>query len=319
MSLYVTCGSLGGGGGVIWKMPLRRKPPNLLLVFCEIIFPLSAFFVEGYKTNCGVARKRLRSFHKHWDITAIPEALSTRVYGLVQRLHLPIPRPPPPLFSWSIPSTPYLLGLHFICSSSLLIFHIFSTQMIPFFFIYPALLKPPPALLTPHPLPPIFLYPHSVSCVPVLSWTPFPSLLLSFCLLFPPFSLISPVTSLLFSYALPCSLFTTHVSPWSLPLSLQFLALLLAQRHNACTHTDTHTLTRVCVHTRSTCSNIAREVERKADHALFAGVNTLPQASAEGNESFHLWDIECAFMESSVHGYCLWECVHVCCCVCHCL
>lgn len=49
----------------------------------------------------------------------------------------------------------------------------------------------------------------------------------------------------------------------------------------------------------------ATESKRKGDHALFAGVNTLPEASAVGNESFHLWDIECAFMDYSVHLYCL--------------
>lgn len=49
----------------------------------------------------------------------------------------------------------------------------------------------------------------------------------------------------------------------------------------------------------------ATESKRKGDHALFAGVNTLPEASAVGNESFHLWDIECAFMDYSVHAYCL--------------
>lgn len=156
---------------------------------------------------------RERAFHKHWDIAGKPEALSTRVYGLVQRLHLSIPRLS--LSSWSIPSSPYLLELHFICSSSLLIFHLSSTPLI-LFFICPALLNH--LLLCPSyplPLPPLFLYPHCVSCVSVLFWTLFSSLR---CLLFPPFSLISAVTSLLSSPALPCSHFSTHVFPRSFPL-----------------------------------------------------------------------------------------------------
>lgn len=55
------------------------------------------------------------------------------------------------------------------------------------------------------------------------------------------------------------------------------------------THTHTHTKdVCVCSHTRSMCSHIAGASRRKGDHALFAGVNTSPEASAEGNESFHL-------------------------------
>lgn len=76
---------------------------------------------------------------------------------------------------------------------------------------------PPPCPARPLSSPPIFLCPHCVSCVSVLSWTLFSSLR---CLLFPLFSLISPVTSLLSSPALPCSLLSTNVCPWSSSLSI---------------------------------------------------------------------------------------------------
>ncbi len=176
--------------------------------FCYLCSPL--FFMEGCRQTVEL---RERASHKHWDIAGKPEALSTRVYGLVQRLHLSIPRLS--LSSWSIPSSPYLLELHFICSSSLLIFHLSSTPLI-LFFICPALLNH--LLLCPSyllPSPPLFLYPHCFLCFcPLLNSLFFFSLLVISSAL----CLISAVTSLLSSPALPCSLFSTHVFPWSFPL-----------------------------------------------------------------------------------------------------
>lgn len=58
-------------------------------------------------------------------------------------------------------------------------------------------------------------------------------------------------------------------------------------------------------------TDIGKEWKAKQGaHALFAGVNTLPEALAGGNESFHLWDIECAFMYYSPLLYCLCDCVY---------
>ena len=114
-----------------------------------------------------------------------------------------------------------------------------------------------------------------------------------------------------------CPSFFSLLYPF-LPRSFPFIVLcaLLAQwqrraHTHACTHTHTHTI--VCVRLPLTHTlHVLAHSRRKGDHALFAGVNTLPEASAEGNESFHLWDIECAFMFYGVHAYCLWDSVYTC-------
>ena len=139
------------------------------------------------------SRVRERAFHKHWDIAGRPEALSTRVYGLVQRLDLSIPGLS--LSSWSIPSCPYLLELHFICSRSLLIYHLFSQRRWSCFFICPALpnsLPPCPYFSPPLPRLPS---PSTLAVFPVFVSFPEPSLF---------FSLLLVISSLLSD--LPCYL-----------------------------------------------------------------------------------------------------------------
>lgn len=121
---------------------------------------------------------------------------------------------------------------------------------------------------------PVFLFtlfaklPFVLPFVPLVSPQSFPCpcpRLSSSCLLFPSFVMISPLASLLLS-SLP-------VFPPD-PSSSVVSGVLLG--NDIYTHKPMH------LHVEAGVS------KGKTDHALFAGVNTLPEASASGNESFHL-------------------------------
>lgn len=121
---------------------------------------------------------------------------------------------PQAFFSPRDPSpSSYLFERHFICSGSLVIFHLFTAHMIPVF-IYPALLNHF-TLLAPFPSPPS----SSTQAGDFLCFLSCPDLPFAFLpsLLFPPFPVISPVTLLLFSSALHCFCLLYPCSPLILP------------------------------------------------------------------------------------------------------
>lgn len=178
-----------------------------------------------------------------------------------------------------------------------MIFHLFTAHMIPVF-IYPALLNHF-TLLAPFLSPPS----SSTQAGDFLCFLSCPDLSLLF---FPPcyflHSLWSPrLPRSCFPLPFIVFVFSTHVLPWSSPLYSSSCYVGAKTQTSTVSRAHTRILRYVCMHTHP----CATESKRKGDHALFAEVNTLPEASAVGNESFHLWDIECAFMDYSVHAYCL--------------
>lgn len=189
----------------------------------------------------------------------------------------------------------YQLGLYFAKPSSLSDLFTFS-QFKSSFIIYPALLN--------H----YVLQPQSFPCsCPVLNSFFSPLLVISYISSDLPCRLAPPFHSALFFFQ-----FSSLYPPCLLILSILSYFLALCWNND----TDCLSLTQkrrelekqlhVFMHT-----DIGKEWKAKQGaHALFAGVNTLPEALAGGNESFHLWDIECAFMYYSPLLYCLCDCVY---------
>lgn len=148
---------------------------------------------------------------------------------------------PQAFFSPRDPSpSSYLFERHFICSGSLVIFHLFTAHMIPVF-IYPALLNHF-TLLAPFPSPPS----SSTQAGDFLCFLSCPDLSLLF---FPPcyflHSLWSPrLPRSCFPLPFIVFVFSTHVLPWSSPL-YSFLCYVGAKTQ---TSTVTHASCGTSVH-----------------------------------------------------------------------
>lgn len=183
------------------KMPSRLKPLNFLL-------------------SMSVASSLWKSVRKQCS-SKIELSISTEIRLTRLFVHQSVgPHTkiasfcPQAFFSPRDPSpSSYLFERHFICSGSLMIFHLFTAHMIPVF-IYPALLNHF-TLLAPFPSPPS----SSTQAGDFLCFLSCPDLPFAFLpsLLFPPFPVISPVTSLLFSSALHCFCLLYPCSPLILP------------------------------------------------------------------------------------------------------
>lgn len=177
--------------------------------FCYLC---SLLLVEGCRQTVGLATEKRLSVSTAIS-ACVPGALSTRVYGLMQRLDLSIP------LAFSFLLIHRLLSLSVRAAFHLLrlppdLSPFLDSNDPPFYLPCFTELSPSPRPSYPLPSPANILHTRRVSCVSVLSWTLFSSI---HCLLFPPFSLISPVASLLSSPALPCSFLSIHVFPWSFP------------------------------------------------------------------------------------------------------
>lgn len=152
---------------------------------------------------------------------------------------------PQAFFSPRDPSpSSYLFERHFICSGSLVIFHLFTAHMIPVF-IYPALLNHF-TLLAPFPSPPS----SSTQAGDFLCFLSCPDLPFAFLpsLLFPPFPVISPVTSLLFSSALHCFYVSLPMFSPDPPLSIVPRAMLVQRHRRAWSLAHTHASCGTSVH-----------------------------------------------------------------------